>query len=358
MSDKVEARETIQSLRHTYPLSKHPIIRQKATARPVHCPKAPLISMSLTLPRRALWGVGLMLCVWAPFARAQNATDGTAPAPTDVSPIPVPDGPEEMTRAATAPAATAGASPAAKTLSPDEKRRQTENKLRALMKNLGIASANTQDAILEYLTADEMAHATLREAEKSLMNGLRRDVPPERMRDLLSDYRASVETDKTNRETEQRRLDVRVGYTLDPKLEATLWLMGVLGDGASKLPTGALVLPKSLAPATPDETPVYGPMPTPNFAARGEIVGTVMAKGVEDNGAHWLEIRDDSGALERYSAPWRDDLKAPSPDIEKQLTDTALSARIRVQWVWQEHRRVLQLKSEDAPQTVTNVPTP
>lgn len=319
--------------------------------------------MSLTLPRRALWGVGLMLCFLAPLAHAQNAPKDGA---KDVSPVPVPVGPDETARTAPAPAATAGAGAAAKTLSPDEKRQQTEDKLRALMKNLGIAGANTQDAILEYLTADEMARATLREAEKSLMNGLRRDVPPERMRDLLSDYRASVETDKTNRETEQKRLDARVGYSLDPKLEATLWLMGVLGDGASKLPTGALVLPKSLAPVTPegtqDQTPenalVYGPMPSPNFAARGEILGTVMAKGVEDNGAHWLEIRDDSGALERYSARWRDDLNAPDPDIEKQLTDTALSARIRVQWVWQERRRALKLKPEDATQTVTNVPTP
>ncbi len=308
--------------------------------------------MRLTLPRRALWSVGLILCFLAPLARAQNA-----------SPVPVPVGPGETAQGATATAtATAGASVAKKTLSPDERRQQTEDKLRALMKNLGIADANTQDAILEYLTADEMARATLRDAEKSLMNGLRRDVPPERMRDLLSDYRAAVETDKTNRETQQRRLDARVGYSLDPKLEATLWLMGVLGDGASKLPTGALALPKTLAPTPPDETPentlIYGPMPNPNFAARGEIVGTVMAKGVEDNGAHWLEIRDDSGALERYSAPWRDDLKAPDSDIEKQLTGTALSARIRVQWVWQERRRVIKLQPEDATQTVTKVPTP
>ncbi len=320
--------------------------------------------MRLTLPRRALWGAGLMLCVLAPLARAQNVTDEAAPADAtkDDSPIPAPVGPDETARGATANSATASASAATKAPSPDEKRRQTENKLRALMKNLGVTSANTQDAILEYLTADEMARATLRDAEKRLMNGLRRDVPPERMRDLLSDYHASIETDKANREVAQRRLDARAGYSLDPKLEATLWLMGVLGDGASKLPTGALVFPKALAPATPDEVPenalVYGPVPSPNFAARGEIVGTVMAKGIEDNGAHWLEIRDDSGALERYSALWRDDVKAPDPDIEKQLTDTALSARIRVQWVWQERRRALKLKPEDATQTVTKVPTP
>ena len=306
-----------------------------------------------------------MLCVGAPGARAQNAPKTSDNSPV---PVPIPAAPDETARPATpnAPAtanastnASASANGATKALSPDERRRQTEDKLRALMKNLGIVSANTQDAILEYLTADEIARATLREAEKRLMNGLRRDVPPERMRDLLSDYRAAVETDKTNREAQQRRLDARVGYSLDSKLEATLWLMGVLGEGASKLPTGALALPKT--PAPPDETPptpLYGPMPNPDFAPRGEIVGTVTAKGIEDNGAHWLEIRDDSGALERYSAPWRDNLKAPDPDIEKQLTATALSARIRVQWVWQEKRRALQLQPEDATQTVTNDATP
>ena len=289
-----------------------------------------------------------------------------APAPSSkISPIPVPVGPPDAAPATTAPSAaplTAAppTAPAPTALTPEQRRQQTEERLRALMVNLGIVAAPMQDAIIDYLAQDELERANLREAEKRLLAGLRRDVPPERMRDLLGDYRGAIETDKTNRVAAQRRLDARVGYSLNAKLEATLWLMGVLGEGASKLPTSALT---ARAPQTTDETadenaPIYGPMPLPNFGARGEIVGTVTAKGVEPNGAHWLEIRDDSGASERYSALWRADLNAPDAPIEKLLAQTQLSARVRVQWAWQEKRRALQLQPEDAPPNVTKVPTP
>ena len=319
--------------------------------------------MRLFCLRRALLCASLTFCVWSPATRAQNATPDVAPA-DQVSPVPVPVGPNDAPNAATnaAPvAASPGALASAQSKAPtlEERRQQTEERLRALMVNLGISAAPTQDAIIDYLAQDELERANLREAEQRLLAGLRRDVPPERMRDLLQDYRGAIETDKTNRVAAQRRLDALVGYSLDPKLEATLWLMGVLGEGASKLPTSALAVRPADAP---DETapgaPVYGPMPLPNFGAHGEIVGTVTAKGVEPDGAHWLEIRDDSGASERYTAPWRDDVKALDPDIEKQLAETQLSARVRVQWAWQEKRRALRLQPEDAPQTVTKVATP
>ncbi len=293
--------------------------------------------MPLFPPRRALGtalvSAGLLLCASVPDARAQQAP-----------PVPA--------KAAAGPSQAAIMAKMQLGMpTPEERRRQTEEKLRALMVNLGISVAASQDAILDYLTEDELARASLRDAEKSLMTGLRRDVPPERMRALLDDYRAAIEGEKSNRNAAQRKLDARIGYSLDAKLESVLWLMGVLGDGASKLPTSALIvaLPQALQdPQTPPAAPVYGPPFNPNFGARGEIVGTVTAKGLAENGGHWLEIRDDSGASERYAALWRDDLKALDPDMEKQLNQTPLSARLRVQWVWQERRRALKLQPETA----------
>ena len=303
--------------------------------------------MPSPLLRRALSRVGLTLFVCAPLASARLALTQEA-APENGAAI-----------APTAPAATTAATAGRKPLSPAERRAQTEEKLRALMVNLGISAAATQDAIIEYLATDELERANLREAEKRLMTGLRRDVPPERMRDLLADYRAAIDSEKANRSVAQRKLDARVGYSLDPKLEAILWLMGVLGDNASKLPTSALATPKPEAPDPNAPTaPVYGPPFNPNFGARGEIVGTVTAKGIAPGGEHWLEIRDDSGALDRYAALWREELKALDAEMDKQLADTPLSARVRVQWVFQERRRALNLQSENAPQTVTKVPTP
>ncbi len=292
--------------------------------------------MPLPFPRRVLTGALLLLCALAPNARAQQ----NAPA-------------ADVTIAANAATPDATTNAQSRPLTPEERRQQTEEKLRALMVNLGVSGAATQDAIINYLAQDESARADLREAEKKLLTGLRRDVPPERMRDLMDDYRKSVEADRDNRAIAQRNLDARIGYSLEPKLEAVLWLMGVLGEGASKLPTNALVVNAPATPATPPDVaagaPIYGPPFVPKTGARGEIVGTVIAKGLGDAGEHWLEIRDDSGASERYAALWRDDLKALDPDIEKQLNQTQLSARVRVQWVWQERRRALQLQPESAP---------
>ena len=311
--------------------------------------------MNLTLPRRVLIGVSLLSGVLSPAARAQQDAPANN-APTNATAADAP---------ANAPAANAPTANAAvqanlaqsRPLTPEERRQQTEDKLRALMENLGVNGDATQDAIIDYLKQDEIAHASLREAEKRLLAGLRRDVPPERMRDLLDDYRKAVDSDRDNRAIAQRNLDARIGYSLDLKLEAVLWLMGVLGEGASKLPTSALIIAPPTAatpPALAGNGPVYGPLFNPKIGARGEIVGTVTAKGLGDAGEHWLEIRDDSGATERYAALWRADLKAPDPDMEKQLGQTQLGARVRVQWVWQERRRAFKLQPESAaPDTTT-----
>ncbi len=292
--------------------------------------------MPLSSSRRVLLGAALILSVATPGARAQQETPAANVAPAD----------EAST------AATAGGAAIRQQLTPEERRQQIEEKLRALMVNLGVTAAPTQDAILDYLAQDETSRATLREAEKKLMTGLSRDVPPERMRDLLADYRGAIEADRDRRAVAQRNLDARIGYSLEPRLESVLWLMGVLGEGASKLPTSALVVSAPATAATSPQVagaPVYGPPFVPVIGARGDIVGTVIAKGVSDNNEHWLEIRDDSGAQERYAALWREDLNAPDPDIEKLLNQTQLSARVRVQWVWQQKRRALKLQPESTP---------
>ena len=270
-------------------------------------------------------------------------------------PVPEPPAAEPAQTADTANTDTAPAATQTNARVPQtaaQRRAATEDKLRALMVNLGVTAAATQDAIIAYLAEDEMGRSGVREAEKRMLAGVRRDVPPERMRDLIGDYKTALDSDKTRRALAQNKLDARVGYSLDPKLEATLWLMGVLGEGGSKLPVGGLVAPPTqTSPAIPvnqNNAPVYGPPLSPSFGARGEIVGTVTAKGVTDKGEHWLEIRDDSGALDRYSPLWREDLGALDPDVDAQMIKTPLGARVRVSWLWQERRRALKLQSEDA----------
>ena len=302
--------------------------------------------------------MALALCALVPAARAQpvppvappDPTTQTAPADDDNGKK---DKDEVLDTAKDGRALPPGL--ARKQLTPEERRQQTEERLRALMVNLGITATATQDAIIVYLAEDEMGHSNVREAEKRLLTGLRRQVPPERMRDLIGDYRATLDGDRARRASAQAKLDVRVGYSLDPKLEATLWLMGVLGEGQSKLPVAALVVKAPVPPPVQQKNgannaPIYGPPVSPAFGARGEIVGTVTAKGVGDGGEHWIEIRDDSGALDRYAPQWKEALGALDPEVDAELARTALGARVRVQWVWQERRRALNLQPEDAAQ--------
>jgi len=181
---------------------------------------------------------------------------------------------------------------------PEMRRALLEVRMRDLMKKLGILSLPTQDAILAFMSADEDGKRQVREAGRKLLQGVRRDAPPERLKALLGDYQSAIQTDQARRERAQTALDAQVGWSLDARLESLLWMLGVLGQGQSAFGSGALgagEAPTARGAAGQYQTPRAGAF----YPATAEIAGTLMAKsGPTETGA-WLEIRDANGRLWR-----------------------------------------------------------
>ncbi len=117
-----------------------------------------------------------------------------------------------------------------------QRRAQSEMRLRALMNNLGIEAAASQDALIAYLAEDESGKIATRGAARRLEAAVRTETPPDRMRDLIAIYKAALDADRERRHAAQNALDAKIGFSLSPRLEAILWLLGVLGDGQNGLP--------------------------------------------------------------------------------------------------------------------------
>lgn len=172
-----------------------------------------------------------------------------------------------------------------------------EERLRQMMVLSGVTSRATQDAILEFLRNDEEGKQSIRDAGRNLWNGMRRDVPPERLQTLLHDYQKVMQTQREARLRAQTALDARVGYTLDAHLEAFLWLLGVLGDGQNLVGNQQFVQPRRGGRGVPFN--VFPVLPFQN--KERQIDGVVNAKNREGELPVWLEIRDVQGQLWRAS---------------------------------------------------------
>jgi hypothetical protein len=172
-----------------------------------------------------------------------------------------------------------------------------EARLRALMTDFGMTETAKQDALIAFIAEDEVGKATVREAGRRLLIALRRDTTPERMRDMIAVYKGAIDADRERRAAAQTALNAKIGYSLDPRLEATLWLFGLLGDGHANLPLGALAAGRSAAKATPrgadQSNDLYGNFfnAPPTFV----VFGTV-----ENKGPGWVEVREPGGKLDRY----------------------------------------------------------
>lgn len=319
-----------------------------------------------------LVALGLSGALAAPLV-AQNG----APPPPDAA-QPVPDQPIGNAPAATPLTAPGKDAPGNKDASAN-RRAQTEARLRSLMNEFGLTDALKQDALIAYLAEDETGKAALRDAARRLMSAVRRGATPERTRDLIAVYKAALSADKERRAAAQIALDAKIGYSLDPRLEAGLWLFGVLGDGAPAASYGWT--PGRSASKRPDNLPRTDGFPRPDGFPRGDTsvrrsgvaFGIVAAKG--DN---WLEVRSE-GASERYAVSEAPAI-APNPAATNAAatTTTATSAtatsviattaaassptavlqtlsalkigdRVRVEWMGSGRKRLLQLELWTAP---------
>lgn len=271
----------------------------------------------------------------------------------------------------------------------EARRLQSENRLREVMRRCGMTATTAQDAILAYLAADETARTQVRASARQLANAIRRAAPPERIKDLNSDYKKALERDRLRRETARIALNAQVGYSLDPVVEALLLLAGILGDGQSGVNLGSL-----FPYQTPAPTPFFGPprgveiTPFPTFpmpsnrsvsaltlpptpprgANYGANVrwdsGVVMSKGEPEEGEIWIEIRADSGRSDRLWPQWKGGASGGfEPEISKSIAQIPLGARVRFSSAGgRERQRLIAIETlETPPQTqdeIAEIPQP
>ncbi|RYX81391.1 hypothetical protein EON83_24355 [bacterium] len=223
-----------------------------------------------------------------------------------------------------------------------------ERPMRDMMTRNGITTTTTQDAILAFLNDEEDGKRNVRDAARRLLSGVRRGVPTERMRTLLTDYQKALESERLNRERAQRMLDARVGYSLDARLESMLWLLGVLGDGQNIL-TFTQQGPQNRNPRMVGGNGMGGNVLGGNgmggaaiggngvqfgvfgvTTAQLQIEGVVNAKNAPQEAMVWLEIRDGNGRL------WRmvpSDNPNAQPILNRQITGLVVGTHVLVRLV-------------------------
>lgn len=271
----------------------------------------------------------------------------------------------------------------------DRRRPPVEIRMRVMWTDLGIDTAS-QDAIVAYIAEDEKAKGKVRDASRRLMNAIVRNLPPERMRELVAVYRAALDADKERRHAAQTALDAKIGFSLNPRLEGLLWIFGVLGDGQIAvnpyIPRGG---------PTPNREPqgnrengagggpimggmgVPGGRPNRDFGGlnggpwrndrngpgnrtdtppqAGTVYGSVTAKE-----AGWIEVKSAGGTAERYMPFWNatgEGAGGYDRAVLEAIAVAKVGDLVRLEWVWSDRKRVVKLEPW-VPAVPTTEPAP
>lgn len=278
----------------------------------------------------------------------------------------VPSAPDSVPGPASVPAAPDSPAAAIRDMEAAEKRRNgVEARLRALIGGYGYESRTTQDAIIEFLRAEEVAKRPLRDTGRRLISALRRGAPPERLRELVAEYKSATEADRARRTVAQAALDARLGFSLDPRLEAFLWISGILGDGSNSLFSQPPGRRRDDGREEGRDNPREGGRDDRREGGRegareggreggafqprrGVAIGTLLARGDVRNGEVWVEVGSERGERERYTAWWR-----PGRGFDMQvlsaMSQLPLGARVRLEWQGEERKHVVSLAPATAP---------
>ncbi|PQV64641.1 hypothetical protein B1R32_104135 [Abditibacterium utsteinense] len=320
----------------------------------------------------------LSLCLFAGAglpARAQTETIPTETISTETAPPAIQN--EEAREMPPLPVQNARNKADNQTARNAGRRAQIEMRLRAMMSDFGVDEAAQQDAVIAYLAEDEAGKSTVRDVARRLIVAVRNGATPERTRDLIAVYKASLDADKERRRAAQGTLDAKIGFSLNPRLEATLWLFGVLGEGQAGLPLNVLA-PRNANGRrrnAPDDRTNNNKQPGPGAQRTGIVTGIVTRKG-----EGWIEVRDENAgmvrtggadSIERYLPFWTANESAPqnakderddnvNGDYDRSVLEAMkavqVGERVRLEWVWNERKRVVRLSTAPPDAAPQNAP--
>ena len=113
---------------------------------------------------------------------------------------------------------------------------QRELRLRKLMTSFGVAETVIQDAVIIYIEEEARAQRPLRSQGRKLLSALRAKavdgnaITDAQMRELVAGFRAAMEANVERTVEAEISLDKKIGYTKNPRLEAMLILLGIIGN--------------------------------------------------------------------------------------------------------------------------------
>lgn len=106
-----------------------------------------------------------------------------------------------------------------------------EQMMRLMLSNAGFADKAVQDEVVAFANEQSKAMAKLNEQNGRLRMGLReQNTPANQLSTLMSEYNAAVTAENTRRKTALDALDAKINFRKQPRLEAVLTTMGVVGD--------------------------------------------------------------------------------------------------------------------------------
>jgi len=122
-------------------------------------------------------------------------------------------------------------------LEPKERRealaKARERGLRLLLTEAGFAEKAVQDAVVAFVNDQDTAREPLREAAAKLMDTVSGSAAGDTLvPGLLAELRAQVTLEKERHTKALAALDAQIGYTKNPRLDATLTVLGVIGKEA------------------------------------------------------------------------------------------------------------------------------
>jgi hypothetical protein len=109
-----------------------------------------------------------------------------------------------------------------------------EQGLRQMLTEARFTEPALQNAVVGYVNEQEQARQSLQEKARLLNQALRNPASTDaQITTVLADFRAAVAAEKTRRTTALTALEKDTSYSKNPRLDATLTMMGIIGDEAS-----------------------------------------------------------------------------------------------------------------------------
>ncbi|HEY0074833.1 MAG TPA: hypothetical protein VGB77_12075 [Abditibacteriaceae bacterium] len=106
-----------------------------------------------------------------------------------------------------------------------------EQMIRLMLSNAGFADKAVQDEVVSFANEQSNAMAKLNEQNAKLRTGLReQNTPAGPLTALMNEYNTAVTAENTRRKTALDALDAKINFRKQPRLEAVLTTMGVVGD--------------------------------------------------------------------------------------------------------------------------------